>query len=55
MDMENFIKIRIVTLSVIPWFHAYGIITMLGGMICGTKIVTLPRYEEESFLQAIEV
>lgn len=42
-------------LSIIPWFHAYGLITTIGMSICGAKLVTLPRFNENIFLKSIEV
>lgn len=41
-------------LSVIPWFHAYGLMTCLGMAIGGVHIVTMARYSDRAFLQAIE-
>lgn len=42
-------------LSIIPWFHAYGLITTIGMSICGAKLVTFPRFNEKIFLKSIEV
>lgn len=42
-------------LSIVPWFHAYGLITTIGMTICGAKLVTFPRFNEKIFLKSIEV
>ncbi len=42
-------------LSIIPWFHAYGLLTTIGMTICGAKLVTFPRFNEKLFLRSIEV
>lgn len=42
-------------LSIIPWFHAYGLITTIGMTICGAKLVTFPKFNEKTFLKSIEV
>ena len=44
-----------VMLAISPMFHIRGFTcTMLAGLANGRKLVTLPRFEPESFLQAIE-
>lgn len=43
------------TLSVIPWFHSYGLLTLIGMTIGGRTLVTLRKYEDKLFLSAIEV
>lgn len=45
----------ITVLSVIPWFHAFGCLTLIMGTCMGTQIVYLPKFEETVFLGAIEV
>lgn len=42
-------------LSIIPWFHAYGLVTTIGMTICGAKLVTFPKFNEKIFLKSIEV
>jgi acyl-CoA synthetase (AMP-forming)/AMP-acid ligase II len=38
---------------VLPFFHIYGLtVTLLGKMAHGVKIVTLPRFNPETFLNA---
>ncbi|XP_037030650.1 4-coumarate--CoA ligase 1-like [Bradysia coprophila] len=44
----------ITILSIIPWFHAYGLLTTIGMAICGAKLVTFPRFNEKIFLKSIE-
>jgi len=40
---------------VLPFFHIYGLVVILNfGLRCGTTIVTLPRFEPESFLKALQ-
>lgn len=45
---------RLSILMVIPCFHAYGLLTMIGTSICGAEIIFLPKFEEHSFLNAIQ-
>jgi len=43
------------TLCIIPMFHAYGLaIILILGLRCGQMIVSLPRFEPEVFLNAIQ-
>lgn len=42
-------------LSVIPWFHNYGCLTMILMPLVGGKLVFLPRFEEHLFLNCIQV
>lgn len=44
-----------IILGVIPWFHAFGCLTILGVCISGVKLVFLPKFEEGLFLSCIEV
>ena len=42
-------------LGVLPFFHIYGLaVIMLLGLKAGSKIVTLPKFEPESFLTALQ-
>jgi acyl-CoA synthetase (AMP-forming)/AMP-acid ligase II len=42
-------------LAILPFFHIYGLVVVLNlGLHMGTTVVTLPRFEMESFLQAIQ-
>ena len=42
-------------LNVLPLFHIYGLSIIMGGrMYTGSKIVLLPRFEPNMFLQAIQ-
>ena len=43
-----------VYICVLPFFHIYGMsAVMLAGLDHGAKLVTLPRFESESFLNAL--
>lgn len=39
---------------VIPCFHAYGLLSTVGMAICGAELIFLPKFEEHSFLRAIQ-
>ncbi|KAH8312644.1 hypothetical protein KR044_011858 [Drosophila immigrans] len=41
-------------LTVIPWFHAFGCLTLITTATMGTRLVYLPKFEENLFLSAIE-
>lgn len=42
-------------IGVVPFYHGYGLLIVLVGSLCsGSKLVTLPRFEPEQFLRAIE-
>ncbi|HEY6924548.1 MAG TPA: 4-coumarate--CoA ligase family protein [Steroidobacteraceae bacterium] len=42
-------------IGVLPFFHIYGLVVVLNfGLRMGTTIVTLPRFEPESFLKALQ-
>ncbi|KAM8707266.1 hypothetical protein ACLKA7_011372 [Drosophila subpalustris] len=41
-------------LTVIPWFHAFGCLTLITTATRGTCLVYLPKFEEKLFLGAIE-
>lgn len=43
----------VTTLSVIPWFHAYGLLTLIGMSIGGARLVTMARYADRAFLEAL--
>lgn len=45
---------RLSALLVIPCFRAYGLLTMLGLPISGAEVIMLPKFEEHSFLKAIQ-
>lgn len=44
-----------VFLGIIPWFHAFGSLTLICSLLVGDVVVFLPKFEEHSFLNAIEV
>ena len=42
-------------IGVLPFYHIYGMVVVQFGSLClGTKLVTLPRFEPEPFLSAIQ-
>ncbi len=42
-------------ICVLPMFHIYGLVVVLNmGLYCGATVVTMPRFELESFLQAVQ-
>ena len=42
-------------LGFLPFFHIYGqVVVCLTGLLKGTKIVTLPKFDPELFLQQTE-
>lgn len=41
--------------GVLPWFHAYGCLTLLSVACSGVSLVYLPKFEDRAFLAAIEV
>lgn len=44
-----------VLIGVLPFFHIYGMVVTLGyGLWSGATIVTLPRFDPEGFLQAMQ-
>jgi acyl-CoA synthetase (AMP-forming)/AMP-acid ligase II len=43
-----------VYICVLPFFHIYGMVgSMLTGLDHGAKLVTLPRFESESFINCL--
>lgn len=43
-------------LSVMPWFHVYGITTLLSALLCGSKIISIPMNDQQDlFLNTIVV
>uniref|UniRef100_A0A182VPX3 Luciferin 4-monooxygenase n=1 Tax=Anopheles minimus TaxID=112268 RepID=A0A182VPX3_9DIPT len=52
--MEASIEGPIVVLSVIPWFHAFGCLTLINVICNKLKLVFLPKFEEGLFLSCIE-
>ncbi|XP_053681935.1 uncharacterized protein LOC128732670 [Sabethes cyaneus] len=43
-----------VLLGVLPWFHAYGCLTLINIICNKQKLVSLPKFEEGLFLSCIE-
>ena len=45
----------VIVLSVIPAFHAYGMVVIMTVMLlAGAQVITLPRFHPEQYLSAIE-
>lgn len=44
-----------ITIGVIPWFHAYGCITLIGMCISGHRLLFYKKFDEIPFLSGIEV
>uniref|UniRef100_A0A1L8DYB2 Luciferin 4-monooxygenase n=1 Tax=Nyssomyia neivai TaxID=330878 RepID=A0A1L8DYB2_9DIPT len=47
-------EIELIILSIIPWFHVYGLMTLISSSIGGIVLISLPRFEEHLFLSSIE-
>ncbi|XP_017015886.1 luciferin 4-monooxygenase [Drosophila takahashii] len=45
---------EVTLLTVIPWFHAFGCLTLITTACRGARLVYLPKFEENLFLGAIE-
>lgn len=46
---------REIVLGILPFFHIYGLVTIaLSSLEHGKTVVTLPKFEPESFLKAIQ-
>lgn len=43
-----------VLLSIIPWFHSYGLLTMIHITAGGFRLILLPRFEPNAFLRSIQ-
>ena len=44
-----------VLLAFLPFFHSYGMVAIMSmGLHCGTSIITMPRFEREKFLHALQ-
>jgi 4-coumarate--CoA ligase len=41
-------------LGLIPWFHAFGCITLINVLMVAVKVVFIPKFEEGLFLSCIE-
>lgn len=53
-ELEDQITNNPVLLSIIPWFHSFGCLTLICCCSNGQTIVFLPKFEEVSFLKSIE-
>ncbi|XP_015609934.1 4-coumarate--CoA ligase 1-like isoform X2 [Cephus cinctus] len=45
---------NVITLGLLPFFHAYSFITMIVKLAIGVKTIVLSRFEDENFLEAIQ-
>ncbi|XP_035902710.1 4-coumarate--CoA ligase 1 [Anopheles stephensi] len=52
--LEASFEVPTVVLSVIPWFHAFGCLTLINVICNKLKLVFLPKFEEGLFLSCIE-
>jgi acyl-CoA synthetase (AMP-forming)/AMP-acid ligase II len=44
-----------VSLALLPMYHIYGLtVVLLGGLVAGLQLVTVPRFEPEAFLKALQ-
>lgn len=44
-----------VILAFLPFFHSYGMVAIMSmGLHCGSAIITMPRFEREKFLHALQ-
>jgi len=42
-------------LGLLPFHHIYGnVVIMLSGLVCGAKIVILPKFEPKLFLDTLQ-
>lgn len=51
---NNTISENSISLSLLPFFHAYSFVLMVIGLLGGNCVVVLSRFEEEQFLQYVE-
>lgn len=52
--LEESFEVPVVVLGVIPWFHAFGCLTLINVICNKLKLVSLPKFEEGLFLGCIE-
>lgn len=53
--LEDSLAPNLIVLSIIPWFHAFGCITLISSMIYRSRVVFLEKFDEVPFLEAIQV
>lgn len=41
--------------SAIPWYHSFGLLTTTGLSLSGATLLTMPKFNRITFLQAIHV
>ncbi|XP_055700086.1 uncharacterized protein LOC129799860 [Phlebotomus papatasi] len=55
MDIfKDFHEHKDIVLTVAPWVHNFGLLTMLRLIASGTKMISLQRFEEDFYLKTIE-
>ncbi|GAB0097774.1 luciferin 4-monooxygenase [Sergentomyia squamirostris] len=42
------------SLAILPWFHSYGFVTFVCMATRGVKCISLPKFEDKSFLRVIQ-
>ncbi|GAB0097775.1 luciferin 4-monooxygenase [Sergentomyia squamirostris] len=45
----------VTSLGILPWFHSYGLVSLICKVTTGVKCISLPKFEDKSFLRAIQV
>ena len=44
-----------VALGLLPMYHSYGlVVTVFGGIVSGSKVIYLPKFQPETFFRTIE-
>jgi 4-coumarate--CoA ligase len=44
-----------VLIAILPFFHIYGqVVALLTGLSCGGKVVSLPKFEAELYLNTVQ-
>jgi acyl-CoA synthetase (AMP-forming)/AMP-acid ligase II len=55
IDVANAISQDDVLIAILPFFHIYGMTVLMGqGLRAGATVVTLPRFDLEQFLEALQ-
>lgn len=42
-------------MNIMPWYHAYGLLSTTGSTLAGNKSITIQKFNEKVFLSAIQV
>lgn len=44
-----------VLIAILPFFHIYGqVVALLTGLSCGGKVISLPKFEAELYLNTVQ-